>query len=59
MTEVRLITLSDLGQIVQDLVMHAIDKVGVIFVCADVFERKDSNALSLWNGFPSEFWRTV
>jgi hypothetical protein len=37
--------LSNLGEIIENLVLHTISKIGVIFICADVFEGKNRNTL--------------
>jgi hypothetical protein len=40
--------LADLGEIIQDLILHSIREVSVIFVWADVIEWKDCNTFLGW-----------
>ena len=36
--------LADLGEIIEDLILHSVRKVGVIFARTNVIEGKDGNA---------------
>src|SRR5258707_4934820 len=40
--------LSNLREIIEDLALHPISEIDVNFICADVLERKDRNALFGW-----------
>jgi hypothetical protein len=40
--------LSDLGEIIEDFILDAVSKIGVIFICADILKGKNRNALFGW-----------